>query len=214
MKRTTFLILFIIFSFIQVYSYAIAQESVEQYLLNLKEPKEDDYIKLLYEGSQENKILAITKLTEMGADDDDTIDALIFGLGQGTFFVRRQYGRVTNDFWDVRAQSAKALGEIKNPRALTDLYLALRYDHDTFVRSSVAIAIGNIGQKEAISELTRVIETSSPAGPDDLLIRSCVEAIGNIGDKEGFIPLVEVIRGKYRRSIKLAARDALKKIRW
>jgi len=119
-----------------------------------------------------------------------------------------------NDFWDVRAASAKALGEIGDPRVLPDLHVALRYDHDLFVRSSVAIALGRIGRKESISELSRAIELSDASGPDDELIRACVDALGEIGDKESFVPLVEVLRGKYSRSIRLAARESLKKIRW
>lgn len=194
-------------------SISYAQESVEQSLLNLKQLTAQDYVKLLYEGSEENKVLAATELAELGSNDKEVIDALVFGLQQGTIFVQRERGKVINDYWDVRAASAKALGEIGDPGALPDLYNALRYDHDTFVRSSVAIAVGKIGQKKSISELARAIETSR-IGPDDLLIRACVEAIGEIGDKEGFVPLVEVIRGKYRRSIKLAARESLKKIKW
>lgn len=210
MKKIILVFIFIIFCF----SVACAQESVEQYLLNLKEPTAEDYIGLLYEGSQENKLIAITKLMELGANDEEAIDALVFGLQQGTFFVQRKGARVINDFWDVRSASAKALGEIGDPEALPNLYKALRYDHDNFVKSSVAIAIGKIGQKESVYELVRVIETSDPSGPDDALVRACVEAIGEIGDKKGFIPLVEVLRGKYRRNIKLTAREALKKIQW
>jgi HEAT repeat protein len=196
------------------FSSIAAQESIEQYLLNLKEPKAEDYVKLLYEGSHESQLLAVTKLMELGAKDEEVIDALVFGLQQGTLFVKREYHKVVNDFWDVRAASAKALGETEDSKALPYLYLALRYDHDTFVRSSVALAIGRIGQKESIPYLVRAIQTSSPAGPDDVLIRACVEALGEIGDKEGFVPLVEVMRGNYRRNIKLAARDSLNKIRW
>jgi len=191
-----------------------AQESVEQYLLNLNEPSKEDYVKLLYEGSHENMLWAVTKLTEMGAKDDEVIDALVFGLQQGTIFVKRNFGKVVNDFWDVRAASAVALGNIGDTRALPDLYAAIRYDPDSFVRSSVAIGIGKLGQKESIPYLRRTIEICSPAGPDDQVVRSCVEALGEIGDKDGFVPLVEVMRGKFRRSIKLAARDALKKIQW
>lgn len=191
-----------------------SQESVEQYLMKLKEPGVEDYIKLMYEGSHENKLLAAKKLTELKPDTPEAIDALIYGLQQGTIFVVRERGKVVNDFWDVRAQSAIALGEIGNPKVLPQLYLALRYDPDNYVRSQVAITIGKIGKPESIYELARTIEISSPAGPDDIVIRACVEAIGEIGDKEGFVPLVEVIRGKYSRSVKLAARDALKKIKW
>jgi len=192
----------------------LAQESVEQYLLEMKEPSKEDYINLLYQGSQENKLLALTKLMEMKVKGEEVVEACIFGLEQGTIFVLRQSGKVINDFWDVRAKSAQALGEIKDPTALPHLYRALRYDPDPFVRSQVAVAIGKIGQRESVSELIRTIETSSTTGQDDIVIRACVEALGKIGDKQGFVPLIEVIRGKYSRSIRIAARDALKKIRW
>lgn len=210
MKKIILVTVFIIFYF----SVAYAQESVEQYLLNLQEATAEDYINLLYEGSQENKLIAIIKLMELGANDEKAIEAIVFGLQQGTLFVQRTGTRVINDFWDVRSASAKALGEIGDPKVLPDLYRALRYDHDNFVRSSVAVAIGKIGQKESIYELVRAIETSDPSGPDDMLVRASVEAIGEIGDKKGFVPLVEVLRGNYRRNIKLTAREALKKIRW
>jgi len=191
-----------------------AQESVEQYLLNLQEPKAEDYIRLLYEGSHENKLLAVTKLEEMGARDQETIDALIYGLQQGTLFVQREAGRVVNDYWDVRAASAKALGNIGDPKVLPHLHTALRYDHDTFVRSSVANAIGKIAKSESVGELTRAIEIASTSGSDDVLVKACVIALGDIGDKKGFVPLVEVMRGNFRRDIKLTARESLKKIRW
>jgi HEAT repeat protein len=211
MKRCLY---FVVAAFMFCCSIAFAQESVEQYLLNLKEPKEEDYIKLLYEGSHENQLLAVTKLAELGSNDEEVLEALLFGLEQGTKFVKREGSKVVNDFWDVRAVSAKALGEIGDPRVLPDLYAALRYDHDLFVRSSVAIAIGKIGRKESIPELSRAIELSDSSGPDDELVMACVDALGAIGDKEGFLPLVEVMRGKYSRSIRLAARESLKKIRW
>jgi HEAT repeat protein len=191
-----------------------AQESVEQYLLNLKEPSQEDYVKLLYEGSRENKLLAIDKLREMHADGQEVVDALIFGLQQGTVFVERDYNKVINDFWDVRAESAIALGEIGDPRALDELHTALRYDPDNLVRSSVAIGIGKMGEPRSIPHLARAIDLSSPAGPDDQVVRSCVIALGEIGDRDAFVPLVEVMRGGWRRSIKLEAREALKKLRW
>ncbi len=208
-----YIILLAVFSLL-LFSYAYAQESVEQYLINLTAPGMEDYIALIYESSYENQLLAATKLGEIGTGDKEVINALLYGLGQGTLYVRRQYGKVVNDHWDVRAASAKALGEIGDPRALPDLYTALRYDHDSFVKSSVAIAIGKIGQKESVFYLTRVIETSNPSGPDDLLVTACVEALGNIGDKSGFPALVDVLRGKYNRNIKIVAREAIKKIKW
>jgi HEAT repeat protein len=209
--------IFIIFILLSVVGGSVlyAQESVEQYLLGLDEPSQKDYVNLLYEGSHENMVWAITKLSEMAkGGDDEVYEALIFGLQQGTIYVKRQYNKVINDFWDVRAASAFALGEMGEPRALPHLYLALRYDPDSHVRSEVAAAIGKIGAAESIPTLTRIIETSSSAGPDDTVVLACVQALGDIGHRDGFVPLVEVMRGDFKRSIRRAARDSLKKIEW
>ncbi|MGQ9616121.1 MAG: HEAT repeat domain-containing protein [Spirochaetota bacterium] len=210
MKRT---IIFVILLFF-LSNILLAQESIEQYLLELKGPKVEDYIKLLYEGTHEGKLLAVTKLREMNAEGEEVVDALIFGLQQGTMIVQRELNKVVNDFRDVRAQSALALGEIGDPRALHHLHIALTYDPDTIVRSSVAIAIGKIGEPSSVPILYRTIETATTAGSDDLVVRSCVEALGDIGHRDCFTPLVAVIRSNFRRSIRLAAFDALKKIRW
>lgn len=212
MKKAS--IVFFLMVFFGCLAAALAQESVEQYLLNLGEPKEEDYVRLLYEGSRENKLLAINKLMELGARSEETREAYIFGLEQGTVFVKREAGKVTNDFWDVRAMSAKALGELGDPKTLPNLHNTLRYDPDSYVRTAVAVSIGKIGDKNSIREIARAIETSRPGGSEDELVLACVVALGEIGDKEGFVPLVEVLRGKYNRGIKLAARESLKKLRW
>jgi HEAT repeat protein len=192
-----------------------AQESVEQYLLGLDEPSKEAYIDLLYEGSHQNMVLALIKLAPMAeSDDEDVYEALIFGLQQGTIYIKRQGNKVVNDFWDVRAASAFALGEMGNPDALPHLYMALRYDPDNHVRSQVAVAIGKIGEPESIPLLTRVIETSSAAGPDDAVVLGCVKALGEIGHRDGFVPLLEVMRGDFRRSIRWEARDSMKQLKW
>ena len=195
-------------------SIVFAQKSVEQHLLNLTQPSTKDYIKLMYEGSHENKLLAATKLRELKDKSDEAEEALIYGLQQGTIYVQRESGKVTNDFWDVRTVSALSLGEIGDPKVFPKLYQAVRYEPDHYVRGAIAIAIGKIGQKQSLPEITRMIETADTSGPDDVLLLACIEAIGSIGDREGFIPLVEIIRGKYRRSIRVAAMETLKKIKF
>ena len=210
MKRTVCYLLLVLIA--MGFCIAGAQVSTEQYLMNLKNPTPEDYANLMYEGSYEGKLLAAIKLGEIGKTDEKVIEALVYGLGQGTFFVIRQYGKVTNDYWDVRAASAKALGQIGDKKALRDLYQTLRYDPDKFVRGSAAYAIGMIGQPESVQYLKRIIATSSTMGPDDGLIHACVEAMGEIGDQSAFSPLVEIVRGKYKRSIKLAAMEAINKL--
>ncbi len=191
-----------------------AQDTSEEYLMTLQGATAESYTTLMYEGSYESKLVAAIRLGEMGESGTEVIEALVYGLGQGTYFVVRQYGKVTNDYWDVRAASAKALGQIGDPSPLEDLYYTLRYDPDKFVRGSAAYAIGKIGRKESVYYLKRIIETTSTTGPDDELILACVEALGDIGHPSAFTPLVEVVRGKYKRSLRLAAMESIRKLKY
>ena len=190
------------------------QESIEQYLQNIDGPSTEDYLRLLYQGGREDKLLAINILAKSGSTDAKVIEALISSLQEGTFFVKRKAGKIINDFWDVRARSAEVLGDIGDPCTLDGLYMALLLDHDPVVRNCVATAIGKIGQPESIIYLSHAIETSKTNGSDDIVILSCVNALGEIGHKDAFLPLYKVVRGSYRRNITLAARDALKKLQW
>ena len=207
------MILAILFSILG-FSFAWAQENGGQNILDLDNTREQDYIQLLYEGSQEDMLAAVAGLSELGSQGDIVIEALLFGLQQGTLNVQRKYSKVTNDFRVVRAASAKLLGEIGDPRALPDLYIALRYDHDLHVKKAVAHAIGITGRDESIEHLARTIKSADTSGADDKLIISCIEAIGDIGGQDGFRTLVEILRGDYRQNVKMSARESLKKIQW
>lgn len=212
MKRLVFILVMIMVS--AGFYVACAQDTSEEYLMTLQGATTESYISLMYEGSHESKLVAAIRLGEMGDTGSEAIEALLYGLGQGTVFVVRQYGKVSNDYWDVRAASAKALGLLGDQSPLKDLYYSLRYDPDKFVRGSAAYAIGKIGRKESVYYLKRIIETSSTTGPDDELILACVEALGDISHPSAFTPLVDVVRGKHKRSIRLAAMEAIRKIEW
>ena len=193
---------------------AWAQENGGQNIPDMDNAGEQDYIQLLYEGSREEMLAAVSGLSALGSKGDDVIKALVFGLHQGTLNVQREYNKVTNDFSDVRSASAELLGEIGDPGVLPDLYIALRYDHDQHVKTSVAHAIGTIGRNESIEHLARTIKTSDTSGADDKLIISCIDAIGEIGGQDGFDILLEILRGDYRQIVKMEARESLKKIPW
>ena len=191
-----------------------AQDSMEQYLQNLHGPAIEDYIRLIYEGSREDKLVAIEILYKTGSKEDAVIDALISCLQEGTSFVKRRAGQVINDFWDVRARSAEVLGDIGDLRALNDLHIVLIHDPDPIVRCCAATAIGKIGQPESIRFLSLTIKTTDATGSDATVILSCVQALGEIGHPDAFLPLYEVARGGYGSNITLAAHEALKKLRW
>jgi HEAT repeat protein len=207
------LILVIIFS-IAVFNIAYGQENGKEEAFDPKTAGKQDYIKLLYDGSQESKLMAVKWLSDFGVKGDDVIEAFVYGLQQGTLVVQREKNKVINDFSDVRAASAKALGEIGDPKALPDLYISLRYDHDLNVQKEAAYAIGSIGREESIEHLLGTIEAANHYGPDDILIIACIKAIGEIGSDDGFYPLLDILRGDFGRTVKLAAREALNKIDW
>jgi len=191
-----------------------AQENTDQYLQNIKGPPIEDFIKLIYEGSREDQLIAIDLLAKSGSKDDKVIEALLYCLQEGTFFIKRRAGTVINDFWDVRAKSAEVLGDIGDPCVLPQLHKVLIRDPDPIVRSCTAIAIGKIGQPESIRFLDLAIKTTDITGSNEVVILSCVNAMGEIGDPAAFLPLYEVTRGPYKSNIKLAARDALEKLHW
>ena len=169
-------------------------------------------IVFLYTGCPEEKLLAMEMLRESCSADKEVVEALIYCLHEGTLFSARKGGKITNDFWYVRAKSAELLGDIRDPQALTALHLSLRYDPDLLVKSCVAKAIGKIGSPDSIPHLARAIETSPTSGPDEIFVKACVEAVGEIGHKEGFWVLAGVIRSGYRRDIRLAAQEAMRKL--
>jgi HEAT repeat protein len=191
-----------------------AQENTEQYLQNIKGPPIEDFIKLIYEGSHEDQLTALNILAKIGSKEDEVIEALLYCLQEGTFFVKRRAGTVINDFWDVRARSAEVLGDIGDPCALPRLHKVLMRDPDPIVRSCAANAIGKIGLPESVQVLDRAIKITENTGSNEVVILSCVNAMGEIGDPDAFLPLYEVTRGRYKGNIKLAARDALEKLNW
>ncbi len=207
------IILAILFSTLG-FNIARAQENDDQDKLSRGIKTKQDHIQDLYKGSQEEMLAAVTWLSESGSNGANVVDALVFGLQQGTLNVQREYSKVTNDFIDVRAASAKLLGGIGDPMALQYLYISLRYDHDQHVKSSAAYAIGVIGLNESIDYIVRTIKSADNSGSDDKLIISCIEAIGEIGGQDGFGALIETLRGDYSKNVKMAARESLKKIQW
>jgi len=62
--------------------------------------------------------------------------------------------------WKVRGQTAKALGEIKDPQAVEALIRASR-DRDGAVKSAVAEALGKIGDARAVLALTKMFKDTS-----------------------------------------------------
>lgn len=135
----------------------------------------------------------------------------------------------------VRLRAARALGKIKDARAVEPLILALR-DKSRFVRKSVVKALkridlyaveplimalentnedsrrfvvkvlGRIGDTRAVEPLIRAL------GDKKWSIRvSAAEALGEIGDVRSVEPLIQILKDRYR-PVRVSAANALGQI--
>ncbi|MDD1720116.1 MAG: HEAT repeat domain-containing protein [Methanoregulaceae archaeon] len=102
---------------------------------------------------------------------------------------------------DVRWKAALALGSTGSGKAIDPL-IRLLSDHDRFVRSRAANALGHIGQA-ATGPLIKAL-----AEGDGNVRWGSVIALGQIGDPKGVIPLIRALDDKYE-DIRSEATSAL-----
>jgi HEAT repeat protein len=86
--------------------------------------------------------------------------------------------------WFVRATAVKALGQIKDPRAVKSLISVLN-DKDWFVRERAAEALSKIGEP-AIDPLISALKDQN-----GLVRERAAEVLGKIGDATSVKPLME-----------------------
>jgi HEAT repeat protein len=82
---------------------------------------------------------------------------------------------IQNDNRLLRADAAKALGEIGDPKAVDPLIDALG-DKDSNVRYAAAMALGKINDEGAVEELTRVAQN----GKNPNVQEAAAKALGKI----------------------------------
>jgi len=90
--------------------------------------------------------------------------------------------------WEVRADAAEALGEIKRPEAIRLLSFALN-DEDEDVRESVVYALANIGGDEAVQAITVALRDV-----ESWVRESAVEALGEIGGENAVNALATALQ--------------------
>src|SRR5438270_2354631 len=124
---------------------------------------------------------AATALTDLGGKDQvpALLEAVDTTVGAGSDQATRAATR-------TNARIAEALGRIADPRAGPTL-LRLARSKDDYVRVQAVQALGSIRYREAVPELSRMIddETSQP-----VLVKRAVVALGEIGDPAA-IPALE-----------------------
>jgi len=108
---------------------------------------------------------------------------------------------------DIRADAAKALGEIRDPRAVEPLIDALKPDPDSFVRQRAAYALGNIGDAKAVEPLIQSLKD------EDKDVRwAAASSLGDLGDIRAVKPLIQALKDE-DKDVQKTAEWALKKIK-
>ncbi len=87
--------------------------------------------------------------------------------------------------FDVRAAAAAALGDLKQPQALTDLLEAYQRETEWLVRFSIVAALGELGNPAAFDTLVQVLQEGN-----ELLTTAAAAALGDLGDPRA-IPYLE-----------------------
>lgn len=107
--------------------------------------------------------------------------------------------------WEVRKAAAKALGELRDPRAIEPLINAL---NDPFggVRETVAYALGNIDDSSAVYTIINALKS------DDKYFREgAAKALGNRNAEEAVSSLIYALNDTYCE-VQISAAESLGKI--
>ncbi len=82
----------------------------------------------------------------------------------------------------VRREAAYALGKVRNPQAISDLFLVFQKDKIAEVKNAAIVAVGEIGDVSAVDFLTQILQKKPKKEneADDFLRRSAARSIGQI----------------------------------
>ena len=109
--------------------------------------------------------------------------------------------------WEVRWDAARALGEIKDPRAVEPLSAALK-DERFSVRQAAAEALGKIGNARAVEPLIAALGDERSD-----MRQAAAKALGAIGDARAMEPLIAALKDK-DSAVRKAAAEALDHLGW
>lgn len=156
---------------------------------------------LLSEG--QNPKTKIRAADELGKIGEPAVTALRLALAEETWEVRSNVilalekigapathvfqEAMTDQDWFVRATAAKALGQIKDVRAVNSLISVLN-DKDWFVRERAAEALSKIGEP-AVGPLILALKDRN-----GLVRERAADVLGKIGDAKSMKPLMEAFQ--------------------
>ena len=191
------------------------QESIENMII--REQSRTD--------SRDMKILALSIIgdaVDRGNKGEEVHQALEYMGLEGTLNRAREGGRISNNFPDVRRESAQHLGKMGTEEAKEILLRMIYYDNEPAVVQEAIKSLGDIGIDDngrTISTIAWVFQKFDVTIPDNLVALAAVDAVEKLGVKNGITDptaiqmLVRIAEGPYLRAVQNRARSALINIR-
>ena len=223
MKRLILLLLIVSIPVILVMGQSSEMTVEESYL---RETMENMIIREQSQtDSREMKMLALTiigEAIERGNKSDDVRHALEYMGMEGTLNRARENGRLSNNFPDVRRESAKYLGQMGTEEAKDALLKIIYYDNEPMVLQEAIKSLGDIGIDDngrTLEAIAWAFKKFDNTVPDNLLALSAVDAIEKLISANGLRDpstvqmLLRVAEGPYIKVVQDRARQALVNIR-
>jgi hypothetical protein len=176
--------------------------------------------------SREQKLIALEYIGEAigrGNTNEEIRQTLEFLSREGRRNITRESGRITNNFPDVRRQSARYLGQIGTEEAKNALLEILQFENEPMVIQEVIKSLGDIGlndNNDAVSNIVWVARRYDTLNPDNLLAIATIDALEKIARKNGGLNypdaialLIRISEGSYIRPVQERARQLLAELR-
>jgi HEAT repeat protein len=176
--------------------------------------------------SREQKLIALEYIADAidrGNNNDEIRQTLEFLSREGRRTVARENGRVTNNFPDVRRQSAKYLGQLGTAEAQRTLLEITQFENEPMVLQEAIKSLGDIGindNNETIAHIAWIVGRFNNLNPDNLMAIATIDAFekiarknGGLNSKEAIETLVKIQEGHYVTPVRERAKQLLAELR-
>jgi HEAT repeat protein len=176
--------------------------------------------------TREQKLIALDYISdalERGSTSDDIRQTLDFLSREGRRTVARENGRVTNNFPDVRRQSARLLGQMGTAEAQRSLLEITQFENEPMVLQEAIKSLGDIGindNNETVAHIAWVMRRFDNLNPDNLMAIATIDAFEKIArannglnSPEAIQLLARIADGHYVTPVRERARQLLAELR-
>ena len=182
----------------------------------------NDYIKINNRESKAAALKLICDVLEEGNTDKEIYTALDYLALEGTQYVTRERGRISNDYPDIRREAVRCLGVLGTAQAKNTLVKVCQVEKELLILYEAVKSLGVIGNNDNNTAVNAIImiDNKYQQRPDNRLASVSIDALGKIAEKNNGIEdpgairlLLRIVEGPYNKDIKERARQTSTDIR-